>query len=77
MGQEKVTNAALKKAGLITTEAQSVKILGGGEVAKKLTVELQAATVSAIAAIEKAGGTFTTTAVVRLKNNKKKAKEQN
>lgn len=77
LGQEKVTNAVLKKAGLITTEAQSVKILGGGEVAKKLTVELQAATASAIAAIEKAGGTFTTTAVVRLKNNKKKAKEQN
>lgn len=76
LGQEKVTNTTLKKAGLITAEAQSVKVLGGGEVTKKMSVELQAATASAIAAIEKVGGTFTATAVVRPKNNKKQAKKQ-
>jgi large subunit ribosomal protein L15 len=77
IGQEKVTNAAVKKAGLITTETQAVKVLGNGEVTKKLTVELQAATASAIAALEKAGGSFTVTAVARPQRDKKEVKTAN
>lgn len=71
LGQEKITNSALKKAGVIAAESQAVKVLGGSQITAKLTVELQAATASAIAAIEKAGGVFTVTAVVRPKNTKK------
>ncbi len=76
LSQEKITNVVLKQAGLITTEAQSVKVLGTGEITKKLTVELQAATAPAITAIEKAGGTFKLTAVARPKQAKKKEKSQ-
>jgi large subunit ribosomal protein L15 len=57
----KVTNAGLKKANLTKTELCSVKVLGNGKLSKKLSVELQAATASAIAAIEKAGGSFIAT----------------
>lgn len=63
----KVTNAALKKAKLTKTELCSVKVLGNGKLSKKLNVELQAATVSAIAAIEKAGGSFIATGLPQKK----------
>ena len=54
----KVTNASLAEAGLIKHVDQAVKILGDGEITKKLIVSAQAASVSAKAAITKAGGSF-------------------
>ncbi len=47
----------LLAAGLIKKANQPVKILGTGGLKKKLTVKVDAASKSAIAAIEKAGGT--------------------
>lgn len=46
----------LAKAGLIKKVDQPVKILGDGNLSRKLTVKATAATASAVAAISKAGG---------------------
>ncbi|WP_264582066.1 50S ribosomal protein L15 [Rhodoblastus acidophilus] len=51
-----VTLEALLAAGVISKAADGVKILGNGEITAKLTFEVAAASKSAIAAIEKAGG---------------------
>jgi len=58
----KVTNASLAEAHLVSNAHVSVKVVTKGELTKKVTVELQAASVSAIEAIEKAGGEFKKTA---------------
>ncbi len=52
-----VTVEALVAAGVITRQAKDgVKILGNGELKTKLAFEVTAASKSAVAAIEKAGG---------------------
>src|SRR6188768_2494993 len=57
-----VTLEALKEAGLISKLSLDVKILGEGELAKKLTVTAHSFSKSAVEKIEAAGGT-----VVRLR----------
>ncbi|MBI2441999.1 MAG: 50S ribosomal protein L15 [Lentisphaerae bacterium] len=52
-----VTSAVLEEAGLIESGAWGVKVLGGGELKKKLTVKAQAFSVAARQAITAAGGT--------------------
>ena len=47
---------ALKATGLIKKELDGVKVLGNGEIAKKLTVQVNAYSDSAKAKIEAAGG---------------------
>ena len=51
-----VTAEALKEAGLISKTLDGVKILGGGELTKKLTVSVDKVTDSAKEKIEAAGG---------------------
>jgi large subunit ribosomal protein L15 len=51
-----VTIEALVEAGLFAKARDGVKILGMGEISGKLTFEVAAASKSAIAAIEKLGG---------------------
>lgn len=53
-----ITNTSLFEAGLITSPFVRVKLLFDGDVSKKHTVKLQAASKTAIAAVEKAGGSF-------------------
>lgn len=48
---------SLKAAGLIKKELDGVKVLGRGEITKALTVKVSAASESAKAKIEAAGGT--------------------
>lgn len=55
----KVTNQVLADAGLVSSAHTNVKLVVKGELTKKVTVELQAASTRAIDAIEKAGGSFT------------------
>jgi large subunit ribosomal protein L15 len=55
----RVTAAALKDAGLITDSDVRVKVLGNGELKKKLVVEAHRFSASAISKIEAAGGTVT------------------
>lgn len=53
--------AVLIKAGVIRREKDGVKLLGKGELTSKLTLSVYSATSAARAAVEKAGGTLTTT----------------
>jgi large subunit ribosomal protein L15 len=53
-----VDAATLAEAGLVTSPYVKVKLIVKGEVAKKHDVKLQAASEAAIAAVQKAGGTF-------------------
>ena len=52
---------ALLKAGVIRKARDGVKLLGKGELKSKLNLTVYAATASAREAVEKAGGTLTTT----------------
>ena len=54
-----VNEATLLEAGLIRKPYDGVKILGTGELTKKLTIVAQKASEAAKSAIEKAGGSFT------------------
>ena len=54
-----VTAAAIIEAGLADSERGGVKVLGRGEVGKRLTVTVHAVSPSARAKIEAAGGTVT------------------
>ena len=49
--------AALREAGVVKNSFDGVKILGNGELTKKLTVKVDAVSASAQAKIEAAGGT--------------------
>ncbi len=51
-----VDTEALKAAGLVRKELDGVKVLGNGELSKKLTVKAAAFSASAKEKIEKAGG---------------------
>ncbi|MEI7818884.1 MAG: 50S ribosomal protein L15 [bacterium] len=54
-----VNNKVLAKAGLIKNAQRPVKLLGNFSVSSSLNVTAQAATKSAVASIEKAGGSVT------------------
>jgi large subunit ribosomal protein L15 len=56
-----VTEAALTASGVIGKVRAGVRVLGGGELTAKLQIEVSGATKSAIAAVEKAGGSLTVT----------------
>lgn len=51
-----VTIETLKEAGMVKNSFDGVKILGNGDLSKKLTVQVNAFSKSAIAKIEAAGG---------------------
>lgn len=53
-----VDNASLAEAGLVSNAFTRVKLLVSGELSSAKTVKLQAASASAITALEKAGGSF-------------------
>src|SRR5438093_4887297 len=56
---EEVTPESLKAKGLIRTLRKDVKLLGVGELTKKLTISVHAASASAREKVEAAGGTLT------------------
>jgi large subunit ribosomal protein L15 len=74
-----VDNFSLTEAGITSSPYVRVKLVVKGEVTKKADVKLQAASASAIAAVQKAGGTFTETPQVKRqkleKNQEKTAKD--
>ncbi len=69
-----VDNTAAAKAGLVSSPHVKAKLVLKGDVTKKLTVKLQAASKGAVAAIEKAGGTFEKTAQLPRQKSKKSDK---
>jgi large subunit ribosomal protein L15 len=52
----KIDVAALVKAGILRREKDGVRLLGGGEIKAKINVAVHGASKSAVAAVEKAGG---------------------
>lgn len=58
-----IDNFTLVESGLIADPYHAVKIITRGEVKKAFTVKVQGASKSAVGLIEKAGGSFETTAV--------------
>jgi large subunit ribosomal protein L15 len=57
-GGKTVDTFALAEAGLVSNPFVRVKVIAGGELSKKVTVKLQGASEGAVAAIQKAGGSF-------------------
>jgi large subunit ribosomal protein L15 len=53
----KIDAAALVKAGIIRRAKDGVKLLGAGEIRAKVSLAIYGASKSAVAAVEKAGGT--------------------
>ena len=53
-----VDSELLAKAGIISSPHVSAKLIVKGDVTKKVTVKLQAASATAVSAVEKAGGSF-------------------
>jgi len=58
-----IDNAALAAAGHVSNPYTKVKLVVNGEVTKKATVKLQGASAGAIAAVQKAGGSFEKVAI--------------
>jgi large subunit ribosomal protein L15 len=68
-----VTPELLKQAGLIRTVRKDVKVLGHGDISKKLTVSVHAISATAREKIEGAGGTVTLLREPKVKKKAKKA----
>jgi len=66
-----VTPEALKAKGLIRSVRKDVKLLGVGELSKKLTVTVHAASATAREKIEAAGGTLTLLKVQKVRKPRK------
>jgi len=58
-----VDAAALYEAGMVRSAVDRIKLLGNGELTKKLTVSVSAASAQAAAKVTAAGGTLNLTAV--------------
>jgi large subunit ribosomal protein L15 len=70
-----VDAVVLAEAGLISNAYVTVKLIHKGELTKKVTVKLPAASEGAIAAVEAAGGSFEKTKrLAREKTTKKSSK---
>ena len=59
--KQDIDRAALEAAGLVRGGRDGVKLLGKGEIGTKITLKVAHASKSAVAAVEKAGGTVETT----------------
>jgi large subunit ribosomal protein L15 len=70
-GSAKITEEVLRKAGLAHKSRDGVRLLGKGEIKAKLTIEVAGASASAKDAVEKAGGSVTTTFAKKTYANKK------
>jgi len=68
---EEVTPEALKAKGLIRSIRKDVKLLGVGELSKKLTISVHSASASAREKVEAAGGTLTLLKEPKVKKAKK------
>ena len=58
-GTTDITLEILVKGGYVRGKNPLVKLLSGGEITQAVTLSLQAASATALAAVEKAGGSIT------------------
>ncbi len=67
----KITEEILRKAGLVHKSRDGVRLLGKGEITAKIDIEVAGVSAGAKEAIEKAGGSVTTTYSKKVYKNKK------
>ncbi len=67
----KITEDVLRKAGLAHKSKDGVRLLAKGAITAKIDIEVAGASAAAKEAVEKAGGSVTTTFVKKVYNNKK------
>ena len=67
----KITEEILRKAGLVHKSKDGVRLLGKGAITAKIDIEVAGASASAKEAVEKAGGSVTTTFKKTVYSNKK------
>jgi len=67
----KITEESLRKAGLTHKSRDGVRLLGKGSITAKIDIEVAGVSASAREAVEKAGGSVTTTYQKKVYNNKK------
>ena len=67
----KITEEALRKAGLVHKSRDGVRLLGKGAITAKLDIEVAGVSAGAKEAVEKAGGSVTTTYTKKVYTNKK------
>jgi large subunit ribosomal protein L15 len=67
----KITEDVLRNAGLVHKSRDGVRLLAKGEIKSKIQIEVAGASASAKAAVEKAGGSVTTTFTKKVYSNKK------
>lgn len=67
----KITEEVLRKAGLAHKSRDGVRLLGKGAITAKIEIEVAGASASAKAAVEKAGGSVSTTFQKKVYSNKK------
>ena len=69
--KDKITEEVLRKAGLVHKSRDGVRLLGKGAITAKVDIEVAGASASAKEAVEKAGGSVTTTYTKKVYSNKK------
>ena len=67
----KITEEMLRKAGLVHKSRDGVRLLGKGSITAKIEIEVAGASAGAREAVEKAGGSVTTTFKKTVYSNKK------
>ena len=72
LNPENITKQAMYDAGVLKTLNNPVKLLAKGEIKSKITIEVDAASKSAVASVEKAGGKIN---FAQIKVSEKPAKE--
>ena len=63
-GNAAINAETLAAAGLVRGKGDGVRLLGGGEISQAISIEVMGASASAIAAVEKAGGSIEVIEVV-------------
>lgn len=63
-GAKEINKETLMECGIVTKKTLPVKLLGNGELKSKINITVDAASASAIAAVEKAGWTLVITTTV-------------
>lgn len=72
-----IDNFTIADAGLVSSPYVKVKLIVKGEITIKLNVKLQSASLTAIEALQKLGGTFTVTPQVKRTKQEKTDKKEN
>ena len=67
----KITEEVLRKAGLAHKSKDGIRLLGKGAITAKIDIEVAGVSAGAKEAVEKAGGTVTTTYTKKVYSNKK------